>query len=247
MKKKLKTKWGINISGESHFLVKVGQEVADGQILARVKEKKINSFDISSFLGKIDVEKLSVLNEKFKNSWVNSGELICMTGGIFPSKICFPMTGSFVGIDEFGILRIEESSDIEKEIKSPVNSRVLKLEEDKISLEFEVQEFKGESLVEGKTWGKGKIKLINEARDLDSSLRGGLLFTNNLSKTFLLKAEVIGVTGIVTNKKTDDELMMDLPVLFLDDSEWKEILSHDGENKSFLLNSRVGRLLMVLE
>ncbi len=247
MKKKIKTKWGISILGDSKFLVKVGENVSEGQILAKVKEKKINSFDISSFLGKMEPEKIASLNDKFKNSWVNSGELICMTGGIFPSKICFPMTGSFVELDNFGILRIEESEENEKEIISPVKSKVLKIEKDKISLEFEVQEFKGEGLIEGKTWGKGEIKIINETRDLDFNLRGNLLFSDNLSKTFLLKAEVIGVTGLVTNKKNDDELTSDLPILFLEENEWKELLKYKNEKRNFLLNSRLGRLLMVLE
>jgi hypothetical protein len=49
--------------------------------------------------------------------------------------------------------------------------------------------------------GKGEIKLINEIKDLSSNLKNGLLFTENLSNIFLLKAEVVGIKGIVTNVK----------------------------------------------
>jgi hypothetical protein len=246
MKKRVKTKWGINISGEASFLVKTGEKVLEGQILVRVKDKKLNSFDFSGFLGKISPQKLLDLNEKFTNNWVNTGELICMTGGIFPNKICFPISGNFLGLDEFGVLRIEEKDEIEKEILSPVNSKVLKVDKDKISLEFEVYEFKGDGIVGGKVWGRGEIKLINEVKDLNFNLKGSLLFTNNLSKTFLLKAEVVGVTGIVTKIK-QDEILTELPVLFLDEGEWNDLFRSEGKVENFLMNSRVGRLLMVLE
>lgn len=247
MKKKVKTKWGINVAGEAELLVKVGDKVAEGQVLARVKDKKVSSFNFSGFLGKMQPEKITALNEKFTNNWVDTGELICMTGGIFPSKICFPMKGKFLGLDEMGVLRIEQVEELEREILSPVNSKVAKIEEGKISLEFEVDEFKGEGLVEGKVWGKGEIKIINEVKNLTSGLKGGMLFTKNLSKTFLLKAEVVGILGVVTNQRGDDDLLTGLPVLFLNEAEWKELIKHEGENRNLLLNSRAGRLLMVLE
>jgi hypothetical protein len=246
MKKKIKVKWGINILGNGDFLVKTGDVVSEGQVLARVKKEEIKSFDFSGFFGKMNVSKIEELNEKFVDSWVNTGEMLCMTGGIFPSKICFPISGTFLGLDEFGVLRIEEKENKEKEIISPVNGKVLKIEKDKISLGFEVYEFKGEGLVGGKVWGKGEIKVINDVKDLDSNLKDSLLFTGNLSRTFLLKAEVVGVTGIITRVKRDD-ISSELPVLFLDDSEWKELFRSEGEVKNFLVNSRVGRLLMVLE
>ena len=102
-------------------------------------------------------------------------------------------------------------------------------------------------MIGGKTWGKGEVKIINENKNLDFSLKGSLLFTENSSKTFLLKAEVVGVTGVVTNKKYDDDLLIGLPVLYLNEIEWKELMKYNKETRNFLLNSRIGRLLMVLE
>lgn len=246
MRKKVKAKWGINISGEGDFLVKLGDLVKQGQVLLKVKDKKIQSFDFSGFFGKFNSSKLEELNNKFKESWVNNGELICLSGGIFPSKICFPMSGKFLSLDEFGILKIEEENEKEKEIISPVDSKVLKIEKDKMSLEFEVYEFKGEGLVGGKVWAGGEINLINDINSLNFSLRDSLLFTDNLTKTFLLKAEVVGVVGVVTNVRNED-IVTDLPTLFLNEKEWKDLFSNEGKKKNFLLNSRLGRLLMVVE
>lgn len=244
----MKTKWIIKISGEANFLVKEGDMVVLGELLAKVKPKEIESFNFSQFFGKLSESKLKDMNQKFKNSWVNSGDLLCLTGGIFPNKLCFPMSGNFLEIDEFGNLRIEKIDTQEKEIVSPINSKVIKIEDDKIILEFEAQEFKGEGKIEGKSWGNAWIMIIDENKDLNSEMYGGILFTNNLSRSFLLKAEVVGIVGVVTNQEIGIELInSDLPLLKLDDDDWDNLMKHKGQKRRMLLNSRVGRLLMVVE
>ncbi len=248
MKKKTKTKWIIKIVGEVKFLVKQGEKVSEGQVVAKVKGKIIESFNFSSFFGKMSQDNLEKLNEKFKNTWVNNGDLVCLTGGIFPKKICFPMSGNFLGIDEFGNLKIERIEDEEKEIKAPVASTVSKIEEDKVVLEFEAKEFKGEGIVEGKSWGKGKINEINDLKDLTPVINGGILFTNNLSKTFLLKAEVVGVSAVVTKMSVNiEEIESNLPVLKITMEDWDELMKTGDKERSILVNSRVGRLLIVIE
>lgn len=248
MKKKMKTKWIIKVSGEVKFLVNEGEFVSVGKVLAKLKNKTMESFNFSGFFGKLGNDKLVELNEKFKNTWVNSGDLLCLIGGVFPNKICFPMSGNFLEVDEFGTLKIERIDDEEKEIIAPVNSRVVKIDEDKIVLEFEAQEIIGKGIIEGKSWGNGKVVIIDEMKDLNSSISGGVLFTNNLSRQFLLKAEVVGAVAVVINKEVSpDDINTDLPVLGLDDNAWAEMMKHKGEEVSMLINSRVGRLLIVLE
>ncbi len=246
MKKKTKTKWIIKVSGEVKFLVKSGEKVKRGQVVARIKGKVVESFNFSSFFGKMGQENLGKLNERFKSTWVNSGDLVCLTGGVFPKKICFPMSGNFLGIDEFGNLKIERLEDGEREILAPVDSKVSKIEDDKIILEFEAKEFKGEGLIEGKSWGRGKIREINEVKDLTSLINGQILFTSNLSRSFLLKAEVVGAAAVVTRVLVAEEININLPILRVESNDWSELMKVEGE-KSVLVNSRAGRLLVVLE
>jgi len=246
MKKKTKTKWIIKVSGEVKFLVKSGEKVKRGQVVARIKGKVVESFNFSSFFGKMGQENLGKLNERFKSTWVNSGDLVCLTGGVFPKKICFPMSGNFLGIDEFGNLKIERLEDGEREILAPVDSKVSKIEDDKIILEFEAKEFKGEGLIEGKSWGRGKIREINEVKDLTSLINGQILFTSNLSRSFLLKAEVVGAVAVVTRVLVAEEININLPILRVESNDWSELMKVEGE-KSVLVNSRAGRLLVVLE
>ena len=158
------------------------------------------------------------------------------------------MSGNFLEIDEFGFLKIEIKEDKQREIKAPIESKVSKIETDKLILEFEALEFKGKGLVEGKSWGEGNLEIINEARDLTSKLKNNILLTQNLTDNFLLKAEVVGVVGIVTNSDIkEEELVTELPLLRLNEEVWQELLKNRGNNTKMLINSRLERLLLVLE
>ncbi|HNZ84671.1 MAG TPA: hypothetical protein PKH59_02290, partial [Candidatus Woesebacteria bacterium] len=81
---KNKTKWIIRTVGEVSYEVSEGDRVVAGKLLAKVKPKVVESFNFAQFFGKLDGEKLEQLNQSFKNSWVNSGDLLCLTGGLFP-------------------------------------------------------------------------------------------------------------------------------------------------------------------
>jgi len=248
MKIKIKTKWIIKYPVGSKVLVKIGEKVKENQVLVVVDYQRVESINLSNFFGKFNDIKIQQLNQKLKGVWVNSGELMCLIGGIFPKKICFPMSGNFLEIDEFGYLKIEVKEDKQREITAPIDSVVSKIETDKLVLEFKAQEFKGKGVVTGKSWGEGKIEIINEAKDLSFKLKNSILLTQNLTNSFLLKAEVVGVVGIVTSSEIkEDELITELPLLKLDKEVWGELLKYQGSNKKMLINSRLERLLLVLE
>lgn len=248
MKTKIKTKWIIKFPVGSKVLIKVGEKVAENQIVVKVDGKKVESINLSNFFGKFSDNKIEQLNQKLKGVWVNSGELMCLTGGVFPKKICFPMSGNFLEIDEFGYLKIEIKEDKQRELIAPTESVVSKVETDKLVLEFKAREFKGKGLVAGKSWGEGKIEVINEAKDLTSKLKNDILLTQNLTNSFLLKAEVVGVVGVVTDSEIkEEELITGLPLLKLDKDTWQELLKYQGTSKKMLINSRLERLLLVLE
>ena len=248
MKAKTKAKWIVKFPIGSKVLVKTGEKVKDGHALVNVDYRKVESINLSNFFGKFNVDKIVQINKKLSGVWVNSGELMCLTGGIFPKKICFPMSGNFLEIDEFGYLKIEIKEEKQHTITSPVDSTVLKIETDKIILEFKALEFKGKGIVAGKSWGEGKIEIINDARNLSFNLKNNIILTQNLTNSFLLKAEVVGVVGVLTSSDTkEDDLITGLPVLKLEKDVWQELIKYQGEKKKMLINSRLERLLLVLE
>lgn len=248
MKANIKAKWVIKFPKGSEVLVKLDDRVEENQVVVRANYFKVESINLSNFFGKFNSDKIQELNQKLKGSWFNSGELICLTGGFFPKKICFPMSGNFIEIDEFGFLKIETREDNIKEIIAPIDSIVSKIDIDKLVLEFEALEFKGEGLVAGKVWGRSDYIVINEAKELTANLKNKILFTNNLLNGFLLKAEVVGVVGVITNNELKEEdLTTELPLLKLDNLVWEKLLKYQGTNKKMLINSRLDRLLLVIE
>lgn len=247
MKNKIKAKWVIRLPVGAEILVNLNELVEEKQKIAVVEIRKIESFNYSFVFGKFGGDKLLDLNEKFKKVWVNEGDLICTTGGFFSNKVCFPISGDFLEVDEFGNLKIEIKEEKSKDILAPVKSKVSKIEGEKMVLDFWAKEFNGEGLVEGKVWGEAEINLINEGKKLNSELEGKLLFTDNLDSSFLLKAEVVGVVGIVTNLK-NNELKTKMPVICLKNDDWQELFKNFlNKEYKFLLNSRLGRLLLVIE
>lgn len=248
MKTNIKAKWIIKFPSGSKVLVKTGEKVTENQVLVKVDYRRVESINLSNFFGKFNDSKIEQLNQKLKGVWVNSGELMCLTGGIFPKKICFPMSGNFLEIDEFGYLKIEIKEDKQREILAPTNGLVSKIETDKLVLEFKAREFKGKGLVAGKSWGEGKIEMINETKDLTSNLKNNILLSQNLTNSFLLKAEVVGVVGLITDREVKEEdLITGLPLLKLDKDIWQELLKYQGNYKKMLINSRLERLLLVIE
>lgn len=246
MRDKIKTKWAIKLPLKSKVLVKVGDVVCQDQIVAEVEDLIIKSYNYATIFNGVEKEKLTELDSKFRNELVNQGDLFCIKQGFFGKKICFPQSGKFLEVNEFGSLKIEIDMGNKKEIKAPVKSKVSKIEDEKLVLDFWVTEFSGEGLVEGKAWGDGQLEKINRLDRLGPNMDGKILFTDNLDPTFLLKAEVVGVLGVVTNKKVD-ELKIKIPVLFLNDEVWQNLLKFNNQENRFLLNSTMGRLLLVLE
>ena len=246
MKDKIKTKWAIKLPLKSKILVEIGDVVEQNQIMAEVEDLEIKSYNYAVIFSGIEAEKLAELNSKFKNELVNQGDLFCVRSGFLGKKICFPDSGKFLEVNEFGSLKIEIDAGNKKEIKAPVKSKVSKIEDGKLVLDFWVKEFKGEGLVEGKTWGDGQLEKINRLDELGPNMDGKVLFTDNLETTFLLKAEVVGVVGVVTNTKVD-EIKIKIPVLYLEDDVWQTLLKLKNQKNRFLLNSVMGRLLLVLE
>ncbi len=248
MKTKITAKWIIKFPSDSEIMVKTGEIVEPGQVVIRTDLRRIESINLSNFFGKFSDKKIKEINQKLVGAWVNSGELMCLAGGLFPKKICFPMSGNFLEIDEFGYLKIEVKEDKKREITTPVRSVVSKIDSDKLVLEFKAREFKGKGLVAGKSWGESDFRLINDSKDLNSSLNDKVLFTQNLTNSFLLKAEVVGVAGVVTDTDVnEDDLTTGLPLLKLDKNLWEKLLKFQGSSKKILINSRLERLLLVLE
>ncbi|MDD4026647.1 MAG: hypothetical protein PHO75_00475 [Candidatus Shapirobacteria bacterium] len=248
MRLKDKSIWVIKLPTKAKILVKVGDRVEVGDKLAVFNSHKVETFDYSGKLFSISDDVREDLNNSFKNKMVKIGDIFC-TLGIFKNKVCFPATGLCLGLDEFRNLIIEMVEDEKKEIFTPVEARVSKIEEGKMVLEFKAKEYKGEGLTGLKAWGQGKIKIIDEIKFLNYELDGNVLFTSNLDKAFLFKAIVVGVKAVIVNGNKDiKEVDLKLPILRLEDQIWNDFMKNNlGKERKMLVNALKDKLLLVLE
>ena len=208
----------------------------------------VETFNYSGSLTKMSEKKREELDSFFKEKEVQEGEIFYELG-IFKNKICFPLTGICLGFDEFKNLKIEKVEDEEKEIFSPIEAKVGKIEDGKLVLEFKAKEYEGQGLNGLKAWGEGEVKVIDEVKFLDYEMDDNILFTNNLDKAFLLKAQVVGVKGVVVfDNEEIKEVDIDVPVLRLEKQIWDEFMKENlGKKKKILVNAKMDKLLLVLE
>jgi hypothetical protein len=251
MRVKDKATWVIKLPTKAKLLVEVGDRVVAGDKLAVFSSHTVETFNYAN-LASLSDDKREELNNLFKEKHVNQGEVFYDLG-ILKNKICFPLTGLCLGFDEFKNLRIERVETEKKEIFSPVEAKVSKIEDEKMVLEFEAKEYKGEGLNGLKSWGEGEIKIVDDIKLLNYELDNNVLFTNNLDKAFLIKAQVVGVKAVVVNDSVKQngeikEININLPVLKLDEEIWNEFMKENlGETKKMLVNAKMDKLLLVLE
>lgn len=248
MEMKDKSNWVIKLPVKAKVLVKIGDKVEVGDKLATFNSHKVEVFDYSGSLSLMSENKRQELNDFFKEKVVKKDELFCNIG-IFKNQICFPLTGLCLGFDEFKNLRIEQIEDEEKEIISPIEAKVSKIEDGKMILEFKAKEYLGEGLNGFKAWSDGEVKIIDDIKFLNHDLEDKVLFTKNFERAFLLKAQAIGVVGIVILDNEElKEVDIDLPVLKLKEQEWNHFIKDNlGKNKKMLINAKADKLLLVLE
>ena len=249
MKSKEKAIWVIKLPSRIKLLVEVGEMVEAGQKLAEFGSHTVETFDFSGDLSAMSESMREDLNNIFSNKLVKQGDAFYQVG-IFKNKICFPLTGICLGLDEFKNLRIEKVEDEKKEILAPIAAKIAKIEEGKMVLEFKAKEYEGKGLNELKAWGEGEVKVVNDIKSLNYELDGGVLCTDNLNKAFLLKAIVVGIRAIIVSPESKDikDINVDVPVLRLEEHEWKEFLKDNlNKTRKILVNAKMDKLLLVLE
>lgn len=244
------TKWIVKVPAGAKILVKENEEIKRGEAILVIQKEKRTFFDASIVLSRIPKEKITEIDTIWKGKEVTEGELLYEEKGLFSRKVFSFCSGTFLGIDEFYNIHFEQICNEEKRtINSPIDAEVYKIEKDNITLSFRAFKFDGEGIIEGKVWADNKFKNIEKINDLNFSLENKIILTSNSDLAFVMKAEVVGVAGLIiskTNKKNFDKIETQLPILALDDREIGILISEfsKGEERRVLLNSRAGRLLI---
>jgi hypothetical protein len=236
--RKVKTKWVLSLAVNCVPQVKLGNYVVVGQSLAleTVKSERIVNlpFDLKKY------------ENQLIGKQIKQGEVVAKTGGLFSKKIIAPCDGTISRIDEFNNLYVTTGDDIKKPILSPVDAKVVMVENDKIELEFKANEYVGVGLNENKAWATRGLKFGKVLGDLNVTDDNKVLVVDKISAEMLAKAEVVGVKGVVVYGEQRENIYSKLPILKIGVEEWNLLKNESKMDGSVLLSAGNGRLLLVI-
>jgi hypothetical protein len=136
-----------------------------------------------------------------------------------------------------------------KKLISPISGKVSKVDKDRVVIEFEAEQFLGKEICGGKTWGICDFKEKENFTDLCFGDEGKVILVSKVDQIMILKAEAIGVKGILVAESgiVDDEIIeSDLPILMFALKDWEKLMLHaKKEEAKVWLSSANGKLLVV--
>ena len=230
--------------------VAVGEEVEAGTDLLEVVGSEEEVVDVSARIGGLKPAEKRKLAEILPGMKINDKVAVYRTGGLFPKKIFLPVSGEATKLDEFGNLYYKGEADKARKISCPVGAKVVKNDGQSLELEFRAKEYTGRGIYDGKVWAAEGIKYVDDMADLSSKEKGRVVLTEKADQAWLMKAEVVGIVGVVVIddglKENDGRINFKLPVLALEKSEWQELKEQEGEVKRLMINATGGRLLIII-
>ena len=119
-----------------------------------------------------------------------------------------------------------------------------------VELEFRATEYGGRGISEGRAWGNKGLDYVGDISQLSSQYSDKIIMTEVLDQTWLVKAEVVGVKGVIVidshDESESDRINSKLPILALENNEWQELKKDIREFQRAMVNAAKGRLLLVV-
>ena len=81
--------------------------------------------------------------------------------------------------------------------------------------------------------------------DIDSQIEGKIMWLGKADSLLLTKGAVLGASGAVVTE--GDEVGLELPVIKIDEKVWEELVLGTKRQARIWINSKKGRLLLVIE
>ncbi len=245
---KVKTRWIIPVPNGSKVLVKTGDSISFGDKLIELRGYQEKIMDLSSFYNKIKEKDWDELKAKIIGLAIKEGELIFGEEAVFGKKPIATVSGKITKVDEFKNFYVQSSVEEKKSIFSPVDAKVAKIDEENLVLEFRAEEYPGVGVVEGRVWGSNGLKFAEHLTDLSIKDKGRIILVDELTPSILIKAEVVGVVGVVvidSGVDESDNIISDLPILKVDGDKFFRLRKYAvDEDMRVLLNASSGRLLL---
>lgn len=188
----------ILISPDHTLLVKTGDTLSQGDILAKIESSKSAKLDIAGLL-KINPD--SLLNHLIVNSGENikEGQLIAQKKGFFSSTtIKSPISGSIKLSKDKGFVIIKPI-DSDETLLSPCSGEVDKISSSSVIIKSDTTVISG---ISGSGNIGGELIKLKEDTDffhIDDRLKYKIVLAHNLTLAIVAKMKALGVLGVIVN------------------------------------------------
>lgn len=189
------------LSFENKILVRPGERVEKGQVLARIIKSEMVQVAISSELG-VKIKDVVKHLLKKKGDKVQIGDILAKYKNIFSTKtLKSPVNGEVIHFNpEQGTLTIKIAAGT-KEIKSVVKGEIIDKDNEEINIKFEGEEFSGHS---GRGEKVGTLQMVKDKNEyvdifgLNREFTDSIVLGEKWTKEALAKAKALdcGVVGV---------------------------------------------------
>ncbi len=247
--KRVKASWVILLPENAVLKVKTGDVVKYNQVLFEdvVESEKIVSYQPQlKGLSLIEIEEI---NKNNQDKELRKDDVLYQGKGWFPKKIVISDDGVFKGIDELLNIHLVTSREKQK-VTSPTEAKVGDIKNGEMVLEFMAEEYLGTGLNAIRDWVSNGVRLIKNIAEINTECKGGLLLVDNVTEAILIKAEVVGVRGLIVlddvNLVENVRINFKTPVLLVTRDVYEELKLRVSVDTRALVNGGSGRLLLVV-
>lgn len=211
----------LNLPLGAKVLVKKGDEVDLGELLAEVEEEE-KKFDLAKVL-KVIPHKVGSCLKVLPGTKIKEGQIIAQRKSLLSNSVFkSPASGILVSINDQGVLTIKIGE--EKKIKAPLSGKVKEVSSGVVILEYEAVVLTGIEGMGATNWGEievlggrgGEFVLERLPEELTDKI---LILAGKISTILSYKLEALGAAGLVGGSLNGEVKPQELAVLVAGDKD----------------------------
>lgn len=221
----------VHLPAKGKILVKVGQDVSPGDLLAQGEGFKRIGLNLPQ-LFKVKPQNVSRLLVKKIGEEVNDGEVIAQKTGLFKkTKLKSPTDGVLEKLDEEnGILTIKEKGE-DFTLKASVAGKIIKIkDEEEVVIEIEGIEI--EAKIGRGPKKEGEIAVLTgegpTRGNLTSDFQEKIVAAKVWGRLAQIKAQALGIAAILGEEIEEGEAKNDFTFLVLAPHDFEKVLKYEG-------------------
>lgn len=222
----------INLPKETTPLVKVGDKVTKGKIIAQILSADDEVIHLSTY--NIPAGKFADSLKKHLGDSISSGDVVAVKKRLLRGiKIYSPFSGTLVKIDEENQDLYLKPKDLKEktDLLSPVDGVVQFCDNTKISIKTDAVVLPAKDILGSSIEGE---LLVDNSSEIGSKVSGKILVKDAFDKLSTYKSFGLGAIGIITQELEDFDFMdiekdFGKTIVTIEDDDYKKLNKFNGK------------------